>query len=105
MFANTCLHYGVAVRFVNKRSHRDSSKASGFPSHGCKFESSQSFKSDWIEKCLAHENGRSSRGRLQQGRVRSSAPPFIQEWSDIVDARVKGKKRMPVVIQRFDAVA
>jgi len=31
------------------------------------------FNSDWIEKCLAHEDGRSSRGVYKQGRIRSAA--------------------------------
>jgi integrase len=56
------------------------------------------FNSDWIEKCLAHEDGRSSRGVYNKAEYEVQRRHMMQEWSDIVDAWVAGKKRVPVLI-------
>jgi integrase len=56
------------------------------------------FNSDWIEKCLAHEDGRSSRGVYNKAEYEVQRRHMMQEWSDIIDAWVEGKKRMPVLI-------
>lgn len=56
------------------------------------------FNSDWIEKCLAHEDGRSSRGIYNKAEYEVQRRHMMQEWSDIVDAWVGGKKRVPVLI-------
>jgi integrase len=55
------------------------------------------FNSDWIEKCLAHEDGRSSRGVYNKAEYEVQRRHMMQEWSDIIDAWVGGKKRMPVL--------
>jgi integrase len=56
------------------------------------------FNSDWIEKCLAHEDGRSSRGVYNKAEYEMQRRHMMQEWSDIIDAWVGGKKRTPVLI-------
>ena len=56
------------------------------------------FNSDWIEKCLAHEDGRSSRGVYNKAEYEVQRRHMMQEWSDIVDAWVGGKKHAPTLI-------
>jgi len=56
------------------------------------------FNSDWIEKCLAHEDGRSSRGVYNKAEYEVQRRHMLQEWADIVDAWVEGKKRVPVLV-------
>jgi len=55
------------------------------------------FNSGWIEKCLAHEDGRSSRGVYNKAEYEVQRRHMMQEWSDIVDAWVAGEKHMPVL--------
>ena len=55
------------------------------------------FNSDWIEKCLAHEDGRSSRGVYNKAEYEVQRRHMLQEWADIVDAWVEGKKRGPIL--------
>jgi hypothetical protein len=49
-------------------------------------------------KCLAHADGRSSRGVYDKAEYEVQRRHMMQEWSDIIDAWVTGKKRMPVLI-------
>lgn len=56
------------------------------------------FNSDWIEKCLAHEDGRSSRGVYNKAEYEHQRRHMMQEWSDIVDAWVAGQKRVPILV-------
>jgi integrase len=56
------------------------------------------FNSDWIERCLAHEYGRSSRGVYNKAEYEAQRRHMMQEWADIVDAWVDGRKRVPVLI-------
>jgi integrase len=56
------------------------------------------FNSDWIEKCLAHEDGRSSRGVYNKAEYEMQRRHMMQEWSDIIDAWVDGRKYVPVLI-------
>ena len=55
------------------------------------------FNSDWIEKCLAHEDGRSSRGVYNKAEYEVQRRHMMQEWSNIVDAWVVGKKYVPIL--------
>ena len=55
------------------------------------------FNSDWIEKCLAHEDGRSSRGVYNKAEYEMQRRHMMQEWSDIVEAWVAGRKHIPVL--------
>ena len=56
------------------------------------------FNSDWIEKCLAHEDGRSSRGVYNKAEYEAQRRHMLQEWSDTVDAWVAGRKYVPVLM-------
>jgi integrase len=56
------------------------------------------FNSDWIEKCLAHEDGRSSRGVYNKAEYEMQRRHMMQEWSNIVDAWVAGQKYAPVLM-------
>lgn len=55
------------------------------------------FNSDWIEKCLAHEDGRSSRGVYNKAEYEVQRRHMLQEWADLVDAWLEGKDRTPVL--------
>lgn len=56
------------------------------------------FNSDWIEKCLAHEDGRSSRGVYNKAEYKVQRRHMLQEWADMVDAWVAGRKHVPTLI-------
>lgn len=56
------------------------------------------FNSDWIEKCLAHEDGRSSRGVYNKAEYEIQRRHMLQEWADIIDAWVEGRKYVPVLM-------
>jgi len=53
------------------------------------------FNSDWIEKCLAHEDGRSSRGVYNKAEYERQRRHMLQEWANIVDAWAAGQKYVP----------
>lgn len=55
------------------------------------------FNRDWIEKCLAHEEGHSSRGVYNKAEYEAQRRHMLQEWSDTVDAWSQGKSRAPIV--------
>jgi integrase len=55
------------------------------------------FNSDWIEKCLAHEEGRSSRGVYNKAEYEPQRRHMLQEWADLIDAWAKGQKRTPTL--------
>jgi integrase len=56
------------------------------------------FNSDWVEKCLAHEDRRSSRGVYNKAEYEHQRRHMMQEWADVVDAWVAGKRYTPVLI-------
>jgi integrase len=56
------------------------------------------FNSDWIEKCLAHEDGRSSRGVYNKAEYEAQRRHMLQEWADILDAWEEGRKFVPVLV-------
>jgi integrase len=56
------------------------------------------FNSDWIEKCLAHEDGRSSRGVYNKAEYETQRRHMLQQWADMVDAWVEARKYIPVLI-------
>lgn len=55
------------------------------------------FNSDWIEKCLAHEDGRSSRGIYNKAEYEHQRRHMMQEWANLVDAWVAGQKYAPTL--------
>lgn len=56
------------------------------------------FNSDWIEKCLAHEDGRSSRGIYNKAEYAEQRRHMLQEWADMIDAWVAGKPHTPTLL-------
>lgn len=64
------------------------------------------FNRDWIERCLAHEDSNSSRGVYNKAEYEIQRRHMLQEWSDVVDAWVKGEKRpvalMPPAMMTLD---
>lgn len=56
------------------------------------------FNSDWIEKCLAHEDGRSSRGVYNKAEYEAQRRHMLQEWSNAIDAWAEGRKYAPVLL-------
>jgi integrase len=55
------------------------------------------FNRDWIEKCLAHEEGKSSRGVYNKAEYEQQRRHMLQEWADIVDAWVDGRTHQPTL--------
>jgi integrase len=55
------------------------------------------FNRDWVEKCLAHEEGHSSRGVYNKAEYEQQRRHMLQECADIIDARVEGRKRTPTL--------
>lgn len=55
------------------------------------------FNSDWIEKCLAHEDGRSSRGVYNKAEYAQQRRHMMQEWANMVEAWAAGRKYIPTV--------
>ena len=56
------------------------------------------FNRDWIEKCLAHEDGRSSRGVYNKAEYEVQRRHMMQEWADTVDAWVEGRRYVPTLL-------
>jgi integrase len=56
------------------------------------------FNRDWIEKALAHEDGRSSRGVYNKAEYETQRRHMLQEWANMLDAWVEGRKYKPVVV-------
>lgn len=56
------------------------------------------FNSDWIEKSLAHEDGRSSRGVYNKAEYEPQRRHMLQQWANLVDAWIRGDKYAPVVM-------
>jgi integrase len=55
------------------------------------------FNRDWIEKCLAHEDNRSSRGIYNKAEYEPQRRHMLQEWADMIDAWARGKKHTPTL--------
>lgn len=53
------------------------------------------FNSDWIEKCLAHEDGRSSRGIYNKAEYAEQRRHMLQEWANMIDAWANGESHTP----------
>jgi integrase len=56
------------------------------------------FNSDWIEKCLAHEDGSSSRGVYNKAEYEVQRRHMMQQWADTVDAWIDGRKYTPTLL-------
>lgn len=56
------------------------------------------FNGDWIEKCLAHEEGRSSRSVYNKAEYAEQRRHMLQEWADMVDAWIEGRTHVPKLL-------
>lgn len=56
------------------------------------------FNSDWIEKALAHEDGRSSRGVYNKAEYGEQRRHMLQEWANMIDAWVAGASHTPTLL-------
>ncbi|MBX9590972.1 MAG: tyrosine-type recombinase/integrase [Hyphomonadaceae bacterium] len=56
------------------------------------------FNRDWVEKCLAHEEGRSSRGVYNKAEYEQQRRHMLQEWADMIDAWVERRKHAPTLL-------
>ena len=63
------------------------------------------FNSDWIEKCLAHEDGRSSRGIYNKAEYEPQRRHMMQEWANLVDAWVEGRALAPTLVPPAMAIS
>ena len=55
------------------------------------------FNGEWIEKCLAHEEGRSSRSVYNKAEYAEQRRHMLQEWANMVDAWATGDVYVPTV--------
>jgi hypothetical protein len=53
------------------------------------------FNRDWIEKCLAHEEGRSSRSIYNKAEYGEQRRHMLQEWANMVDAWIDEQTYVP----------
>ncbi|MBD8643494.1 tyrosine-type recombinase/integrase [Stenotrophomonas sp. CFBP 13724] len=58
------------------------------------------FNRDWIEKCLAHEDGCSSRSIYNKAQYAEQRRHMLQEWAHLIDARGGGQNYVPKLIPR-----
>jgi integrase len=56
------------------------------------------FNRDWIEKALAHEDSRSSRGVYNKAEYEPQRRHMLQEWADMIDAWVDGRRYAPTLL-------
>lgn len=62
------------------------------------------FNGDWIEKALAHEDGRSSRSVYNKAEYAEQRRHMLQEWANMVDAWVEGGSYAPTLLPSTTAV-
>lgn len=62
------------------------------------------FNRDWIEKCLAHEDGRSSRSIYNKAEYAEQRRHMLQEWADMVDAWINEQTYVPRLLPENLAV-
>ena len=55
------------------------------------------FNGDWIEKCLAHEGGRSSRAVYNKAAYAEQRRHMLQEWANMIDAWAAGEAYAPTL--------
>lgn len=58
------------------------------------------FNRDWIEKCLAHEEGRSSRSVYNKAEYAEQRRHMLQEWANLVDAWGGGQTYVPKLMPK-----
>ena len=89
--------YAVVERAKNEGLPLDAFTVHDLRRTGSTLLNELGFNSDWIEKCLAHEEGRSSRGVYNKAEYEQQRRHMLQEWADIIDAWVDGRKHTPTL--------
>ena len=56
------------------------------------------FNSKWIDKCMAHEDNRSSHAVYNKAQYAEPRRHMMQEWADMIDAWVQGERRRPKLL-------
>lgn len=82
----------VVVRAKKERLPLDPFKVHDLRRTGSTLLNELGFNSDWIEKCLAHEDGMSSRGAYNKAEYEHQRRHMMQEWLNLVDAWAVGQK-------------
>ena len=104
--ANRCMSKATLNRVTQIVSER--AKAAGLPLEpftvhdlrrtGSTLLNEVGFNGDWIEKCLAHEDGRSSRSVYNKAEYAEPRRHMLQEWANMVDAWVEGGSYAPTLL-------
>ena len=101
--ANRCMSKATLNRVTQILSER--ARAAGLPLEpftvhdlrrtGSTLLNEIGFNRDWIEKCLAHEEGRSSRSIYNKAEYAEQRRHMLQEWANMVDAWIDGQTYVP----------
>ena len=104
--ANRCMSKATLNRVTQMVSER--AKAAGLPLEpftvhdlrrtGSTLLNEIGFNRDWIEKCLAHEDGRSSRSVYNKAEYAEQRRHMLQEWANLIDAWVDGQVYVPTLM-------
>ena len=104
--ADRCMSHATLNRVTQIVSER--AKAAGLPLEpftvhdlrrtGSTLLNEIGFNRDWIEKCLAHEDGRSSRSIYNKAEYAEQRRHMLQEWANLVDAWVLGGSYTPTLL-------
>jgi len=100
---NRCMSHATLNRVTQLIAER--AKAAGLPLEpftvhdlrrtGSTLLNEVGFNGDWIEKCLAHEEGRTSRLVYNKAEYAEQRRHMLQEWADMVDAWIDGRTHVP----------
>lgn len=103
--ADRCISKATLNRVTNLIAER--AKAAGLPLEsftvhdlrrtGATLLNEVGFNGDWIEKCLAHESGHSSRSVYNKAEYAEPRRHMLQEWANMVDAWAVGETYMPAL--------
>lgn len=103
--ADRCISKGTPNRVTSLIVER--AKAAGLPLEsftvhdlrrtGSTLLNEAGFNGDWIEKCLAHESGHSSRAVYNKAEYAEPRRHMLQEWANMVDAWAAGEVYEPAL--------
>lgn len=88
---------------IGEIAHREGCALAPFTVHdlrrtGSTLLNEAGFNGDWIEKCLAHDDRRSSRGVYNKAEYEPQRRHMLQEWANMVEAWSRGENYTPVLI-------
>ncbi len=87
---------------IVQRAHESHLQLAAFTVHdlrrtGSTLLNEVGFDADWIEKCLAHVDRRTSRRVYNVAQYAAARAHMLQEWADMIDAWVAGQRHTPVL--------